>query len=492
MLNPGQIRSLNLRYRLEVLDPDQVTKIHQGALDILERVGIATSSDRLLELMANHGQQVDFEDKRVRLAPGFVEEKRALAPRHFTLGARDPELNLELDGKHGYLSPDGCAPQILDPKTGQRRASTKADLGTVTRLADALPEIGLMWRSVAANDTPAVVRSLHEVEIQLANTTKHLQTGSGTDAFNARAIVEMLLAVTGGSEALRNRPIFSSNQCILSPLFWDADPLEAFEVYAEAGIPISIISMAMTCATTPGTVAGAVVLTIAEILSGVTILQTMSPGAKAICTAYPATIDLNSGALNLAAGPDDATAGMACTQVLRHLGLPCGTGILGTGAKTSNWQAGVQSTLTAVKSAAMSADVLNGAGGIYGSSVYSPIQLVLDCEVFDIVARWTEACAIDDEHMALDLIEEVGPAGHFLAAPHTLTHMRELWRSRFMDTSSWEEWQEAGEPDSTRAAEAEAKMILDRHEPDPLPEDIATEIRRIVERHQAEALEQEV
>src|SRR3972149_3341362 len=126
---PGPIRSLPFKYHVEVLTPDQIGRIHEGALQILQRTGIATNSDKLLELMADHGQDVDVPHGRIRFAPDFVEDKRALAPRHFTLAGRRPARDLAIDGAHGYLSPDGCAPQVIDLDTGQRRAPTKADLG---------------------------------------------------------------------------------------------------------------------------------------------------------------------------------------------------------------------------------------------------------------------------------------------------------------------------------------------------------------------------
>jgi len=486
---PGPIRSLPFKYHVEVLTPDQVGRIHEGALQILQRTGIATSSDKLLELMADHGQDVDVANRRIRFAPDFVEEKRALAPRHFTLAGRRPERDLAIDGAHGYLSPDGCAPQVIDLETGLRRSSTKADLGQITRLADALPEIGFLWRSVSAGDTPAEVRSLHEVEVQLNSTTKHLQTGAGADAFNARGVVELCRTVAGGAGALRARPILSSIQCIISPLFWDEGPIDAIGVYAEAGIPVSIVSMAMACATAPGTVAGLLTLTIAEVLSGLVILQTMAPGAKAICTGYPSTMDLPSGALNLAAGPDDSFAAMACTQVLHSLNLPCATGMLGTGAKRSNWQAGAQAALTAAKNVFMPADVFNGAGSLYASNVFSPVQLLLDCELFDSVVRWAEGYAVDDAHIGLDVVEHVGPEGHFLAEPHTLQHMSELWRATYMDSSSWEEWHAAGEPDAADVALSEVRRLLAEHEPEPLEDAVAEELSRIVAAYGAEALE---
>lgn len=171
-MTDASIRSLPRRFAVEVLTPDQVTLVHRAALDILARTGVGTTSDRLLRLMADHGQDVDPKERRIRFAPDFVEAARARAPRTLFLAGRTPARDLVLDGTHGYLSPDGCAPQILDPATGLRRASTKTDLGDMTRLADALPEIGFTWRSVAATDQPAETHDLHEVEIQLHTTTK--------------------------------------------------------------------------------------------------------------------------------------------------------------------------------------------------------------------------------------------------------------------------------------------------------------------------------
>lgn len=488
MDEPAAIRCLPHRVRLDVLAPEEVERVRAAALAILDRVGVATNSERLLDLMAEHGQRVDRDRRRIRLAPDFVEERIALAPRTLLLAGRHPHRDLILDGTRGYLSPDGCAPQLLDPETGRRRSSTKADLGALTRLADALPEIGLLWRPVSANDVPAEVRSLHEVEVQLRSTTKHLQTGAGTDAVSARGVVELLRAVAGGAEALRARPLLSSIQCAISPLFWDRGPLDAMAVYAEAGVPISIVSMAMACASAPATIGGLLVLTVAEICSGLAILQTMAPGAPAILTGYPATMDLRSGALNLAAGPDDAFAEMACVQVLRTLGPPCATGLFSAGAKRPDWQAGAQSGLSAARAAVSPADLYNGAGGLYGANVFSPVQLLLDAELFGAAIAFTERRPLDGEQLALEVIERVGPEGHFLAEPHTLVHMGELWRPRHLDASSWEEWEAAGEPDAPTRAAAEARRLLAEHEPEPLPEDVGRELDRIVAAYQAQAL----
>jgi trimethylamine--corrinoid protein Co-methyltransferase len=143
--------------------------------------------------------------------------------------------------------------------------------------------------------------------------------------------------------------------------------------------------------------------------------------------------------------------------------------------------------MSAAKNAFVPADLFNGAGSLYASNVYSMAQLVLDCEIFNAVARWAQGFTFDDEHLGLDIIEEVGPTGHFLASRHTRDHMGEFWRAKHMDSSSWEQWEAAGSPDAVASAEAEVRRILAEHEPEPLEDPVTTELRRIVAAYEAEA-----
>ncbi len=134
------------------------------------------------------------------------------------------------------------------------------------------------------------------------------------------------------------------------------------------------------------------------------------------------------------------------------------------------------------------ADLYNGAGGLYGANVFSPVELLLDAELFGAAIALAERRPLDDERLALEVIERVGPEGHFLAEPHTLAHMGELWRPRYLDASSWEEWEAAGEPDAPARAAAEVRRLLAEHEPEPLPEDVGRELGRIVGAYETQLL----
>jgi trimethylamine--corrinoid protein Co-methyltransferase len=237
------------------------------------------------------------------------------------------------------------------------------------------------------------------------------------------------------------------------------------------------------------TIAGTVTLTNAEVLSGIAILQTLVPGARTFRLDYPVTIDLQTGAMNPIWGAEETYAQMCSTQIARRYGLPSAATCMAIGGKTPDWQAGVQSMLMSFANMVMPADMLNGAGALQGSTVFSPAELLLDCEIFDIATRWAEGYSFDDEHLAVDTIVEVGPGGHFLDSPHTLAHMREIWRTSFMDKLSWDAWEIGGRPDPHAAATSKARELLTSHEPEPLPEDVAAELGRIVASHEREALE---
>ncbi len=485
-----RLKTFSRDVRFAVLEKTDEDLVHDRSLEVLERAGVSTTNDALLQLMADHGQQVDFEAKRIRFDPGFVEEKLAMVPRTFTLAARDRELDMVLDGERGFLGTDGCPADVIDLDTKKRRRGTKQDLADLTKIADALPEVSFMWQEVSANDIPVPVRPMHETHAQLISTSKHIQQMTAIDGFNAKGIVEMVTAVAGSAVALREHPILSNFQCSISPLHWDGPPIDAMRIFAEAGIPVGMCSMPLAAASAPVTIAGTITIVNAEILSGIAILETMVPGAAAFYVGYPTTIDLSSGMMNPAWGHEETWAQMANTQMGRRYGLRTTATCMATGSKGSDWQAGVQSTLMTIGNMLMPPDMLTGIGSLDGDNVYSHIEMVLDAEIYDIACRWVEGFKVRDEDIPVDTIVEVGPTGHFLDQEHTLTNMREIWRDSVMDRRSWDAWEAEERPDPTIAAEAKVRTILAEHEPMPLEPDVSAELDRILAAYEKDAPEE--
>jgi trimethylamine--corrinoid protein Co-methyltransferase len=477
----ARIEGLALR-NLDVLPTTTLERIHPATLEVLERVGVEIRSEAMIRRLMDAGGNGDVAGGRIRFAPELVEEAIGRAPRSLLLSAREPSCDLLLDGETGYLTVDGCAAEILDLETGERRPSTKRDLAQISRVADALPEIGLVWQGVAARDTPLPAQPLHELHAQFTNTSKHIQLMTAANPEQARGAIEIAALVAGGEDELRARPVLSSFQTSLSPLTYDGPPLEAAVIYAEAGVPSGFVAMPISCATAPATRAAALVQSNAEILAGIVALELLVPGAPTFYGACGTVMDLRTGAA-ACGGPEDLLFQMAGAQLARRYDLPSSIGTNATGSKSADWQAGIENALSMMASWLGGADLLCGAGLLYGARVYSITELLLDAELFGLARSMGEGITVSDDDLAVEVIEEVGPGGHFLAQPHTLRHMRGQWQPRFFGRDSWEDWEAADRPDPHDRARERAEQILAEHEPMPLPAGVEDQILEVIARH---------
>ncbi len=471
---------------LPVLDEPGLARVHDAALRVLDATGVAVRSATVRAGLAAAGIRVDDASERVRFTPRQVAEALESAPRAYTLAARDPAADLALDGASGWLSLDGSAAEMIDMETGGRRASTLDDLAAVSRIADALPEIGFLWQAVEAGDRPVAVRPLHELRAQLAASSKHVQLMTAVTPLQAEGAVELARAVVGGADALRARPILSAFQVSLSPLTFEGEALEAALLYGRAGVPCGFVVMPIACATAPATPAGVVVLSHAEALAGIAILETLVPGAPTFYGACSTTMDLRTG-LVACGGPEDLLFQMALAQLGHAAGLPVSIGTFATGAKSPDWQAGLENGLSGFASLLAGADMCSGAGLLHAARTYAFDDLVLDAEIWGLLAHMGRGLAVTDEDLAVDVIGSVGPAGDYLTEDHTLANMRGLWQPRLFDRRTWDDWEAAGRPGPQERARERVRSILASHEPLPLPDAVPAELDRIVAAFEARA-----
>lgn len=440
------IKPVRWSTRLQLLPEGAIHDIHDASLRLLERTGMVMPLSRERQAQASDlGLPVDRAGQRLYFPPDMVEAALKTAPRCYTLCARNPENDIFLDGLHGYLCLDGCGTQILDGETGKVRASGKADLQAATRLADALPQISFLWPALSAQDCPPPVQPLHELEVLLTHSCKHAQAMTAVDALNARGSVEMAAEVAGGREALAARPIISAFLCSVSPLSYSADALQAAWVFGEAGIPTGFMCMPIGCATAPATLAGSMALANAEVLAGVVLLQLFFPGAPTFYGSCATAMDLRSGGVT-SGGPEDFLLQAAACQMAHFYGLPANIGTFATSATASNWHAGVENALSGALSQFAGVDMMCGAGQLNGARIFSFAQLLMDCEIYDMVRAVAQGFEVNAETLALDTIHETGPQNHFLTTPHTLAHMHELWQPTLIERASWEDWAARNRP----------------------------------------------
>jgi trimethylamine--corrinoid protein Co-methyltransferase len=483
-----KIKSItNPRLSLDILSPGDVQRIHTATLDVIESVGVRFPSQKALDIWEAHGATVDRDTMIVKVPGHVIEEALKRAPPVYTLAARDPAQDLPLDGNHVYVGTDGCGVAVLDIESGERRLSCLQDVGDIARVADYVQEVAFNWVAVSAQDCPPETRGLHELRALWENSTKHAQTESIYSQHEAHAAVEMAAAIAGGREALRKRPLLSVMQCTLPPLGQDGGSLEAALIGAQAGLPVGFMTMSACLTTGPATVAGTLVVGNAEVISATALIQLAHPGTPVFYAAAQTASDLRTGAYT-GGGPEDFLFGAATNVLADFYNLPLSMGSFATGAKEPNWQAGVENSLSTLMASVVMSDMLLGVGLLHGSRVWSYEQMLMDCEIFSIVHKMMSGIPVDDETLALEAIRAVGPGGNFLAQKHTRKHMRELWLSTLMDRRPYDVWQE--KQDGARDwARAEARRILDTHQPEPLDPKLSKELERIIAKTKTQTLE---
>jgi len=451
-----KIKSItNPRLNLKVLRAEDIRRIHETTLEIVETIGVKFPSPRALDIWEAHGARVDRGTQIVKIPAALIESALRSAPPVFTLAARDPSQDLPLDGNHVYVGTDGCGIEVIDIATGLKRRSTVRDVADIARVADDLEEVAFHWVPVSAQDCPPETRGLHEILAIWSNSTKHVQTESIYSGREARAAVEMASVLAGGRDALRKRPLLSIMECTISPLAQDSGSLEAALVGAEAGCPVGFMTMASCCSTGPATMAGNLALGNAEVLSALALIQLAFPGAPVYYASAPTVMDLRSGAYT-GGGPEDFLFGAASNELADFYNLPLSMGSFATGAKEPGWQAGLENGLSTFE------------------------QMIMDCEIFSIVRKMMEGIPVDAETLALEAIREAGPGGDFLTHDHTLRNMRGLWITTLLDRRPYTVW-ESKRNGARDWARDKAKAILATHHPVPLEPKLEAELRKIIQ-----------
>ena len=476
----GKINAItNPKLGLTIFSPEEIQRIHTATLDVIENTGVRFPSRKALEIWESHGAGVDWESQIVRAPGQLIEAALKTSPPVYTLAARDPLQDLELDGLHVYLGTDGCGVEVIDIHTRIRRRSGLQDVADIVRVADCIEEIAFHWVAVSAQDRPPETRGLYELSAIWENSTKHAQTESIYSEREARAAVEMAAAIVGGKEPLRARPILSLMQCTTPPLGQDGGSLEAALIGAEAGLPVGFMTMAACLTTGPATLAGNLVVGNAEVISALALIQLAYPGAPVFYAAAQTASDLRTGSYT-GGGPEDFLFGAATNQLADFYNVPLSMGSFATGAKEPNWQAGIENSLSTFMASIVVSDMLLGVGLLHGSRIWSYEQMLMDCEIYRIVQKTLAGIPVTDETLALDVIHSVGPGGNFLTQKHTRKYMRDLWVPQFFDRRPYETWE--GKGDGPRDwARLQALQILQTHQPDALDPKLSAELQRIIQ-----------
>jgi trimethylamine--corrinoid protein Co-methyltransferase len=428
------------RPEFQILSADDLDKLHEASLQILERTGVSIDCEEALRLLGDAG--IDVSDpERVKMPASLVEQALKTVPDNVTLHTREGEPCLYLD---------------------------------LARLIDYLPNIDWMLTVGWGHGLPGEITDKVSLTQALLNTSKPMGVCVNNVA-NLNGMLEVCSIAAGELQVLKEKPFFFCTVEPVTPLVQGKDAVEKSLLCAELGIPNVIYSMPMAGATSPATFAGTLAVCSAEFLSHMTIVQLKNPGAPVIYGSMPNIMDMRTTIYPY--GAPELNLMVSClTQLSHYYRIPMWGTAGCTDAKIIGVQAGAELMYECLTSLLSGADFVHDTGLMDHATMISPELIVLMDEAIAAAKVLLRGIEISDETLALDLVNTVGPAGSFLAERHTMEHSKGFFVPTIADRSRLKTIKHGEERLNDKT-----KKILDTHTPRPLPEDVVREIKKVEE-----------
>lgn len=483
MIVSTQDVELAIPKKLQILSQDQRNKIFSAALEVMENTGLRLFHEEVLSMLKKSGCRV--ENDVAHIPSKLVETCLRTVPETVQLYTREGEPAMSLGEGISYFGTGADSIFILDSNDGKRRNFTKRDVEQGAILQDYLPNIDFVMSMGTIRDVPdPSLADLHQFSAMLFNTSKPINF-YGISPQSSLDIIEMATVIAGSEKNLRERPFIFQFGCgPTPPLTYIESKLDKLLQCCDRGIPAVSLSVGGKGGTAPVTSAGQIVTALAELLTVVVISQLRVEGAAIIIGGFPLAMDMQSGVFSYSA-PEVYLVNAAITEMIKSLRIPCyGTGGC-SDSKILDEQAAIECAASSYLQVFSGTDLIHDVGFLESGMASSFDMLVMTNEVIGTVKRFVRGIELDEEHLALDVIHEVGPGGHYLGENHTLKHFKkEYYRSELMSRENVEAWSEKGSKRLYDRVKKKVASILNTHEPIPIEEKKKTRILEILnQRH---------
>lgn len=461
--------------RFRKLSDDQIERLHHASLEILARTGVRLYEPEALELLKARGVAVE-DGNRVRIPPGLVEWALSVAPKRTVLCDRRGRRVMPLERHNVFYGPGSDCPNVIDVRTGERRPGVLQDIVEASTVCDALPHIDFLMSFCIASDLPQETADRRQMRAMLMHSVKPILFVT-TEFEGCVDVIRMAEAVAGGAEALRRNPICACYINVTSPLRHNQEALRKLLFLADKGLPTTYTPVVLRGATGPVTAAGAIALANAGELAGLVIAQLKREGAPIILTGgVNDMMDMRT-TVDAYADPNNR---VMLVELAHRYGLPI-FGLAGcSDSKIPDEQAAAEAAFSIILETLAGAQMTHDVGYLEGGMCNAIEQIVICDELIAYTKQFMRGLEINEETLALDLIDEIGPDGDFISAQHTLQHFREDWYPQLFDRRNYEDWFADGGRTLRERAREKALDILENHRPEPLPADVQQEIDQIV------------
>jgi len=467
--------TLNTPYYRRLSD-SQIQVLHDSTLEVLEHTGVRILEEEALDLFKKGGADVT-DGNHVRIPSWRVEWAIKAAPKQIVLYDQEGKPAIRLRGRNCYYGNGSDLVNIIDHRDNQRRPATLQDIREIVAVLDALPHIDFVMSGFIPGDIDPEIAERHQMQVMVENTKKPIIYVT-TSLPNTQAKVAMAEAVAGGEAELRRRPFCANYINIAHPFRHNPESLQKLLFLAGKGLPAiyrpSIVTRGIS---TPITIPGFLVANNAAQLTGLVVSQLKREGTPFIrCCHSGGTFDMRT-----TVGLHSAPEVRGFQEDLAHwYGLPS-FGIGGTSAsKCVDQQAALEAALTLMSSTLSGAHLIHDVGYLESGLTGSLPHLVICHEIIAWLKAYMKGLEINDESLALDVIDEVAPDGSFIDSQHTVRHLREDHYPELRNQKRFEEWFAEGAMTLLDRATKKVETILAAHKPRELPEGVRKAIQKIV------------
>jgi len=489
---------VNATPRFEVLTEDEIEAIYYSALSVLYETGVRVYEKEGVEVAHSGGAIVEDttdDSSLVKIPPWMVDKALATLPRKVVVVGPERKHRMELYKNQIYFGTGSDTPFTLDPYTGERRRATYEDVKNFARLAEALPNMDFHMSLGIVQDVAVGTYDRWQYLAMLEGTNKPINiTAVDLDGLNDQ--LEMAYIRLGGKEEWKKGPCFSLYIEPVSPLSHSEEVVQKLLFASDHDIPFVYTPCPLAGATSPTTLAGTAVQALTESLFGIVVSQLRKPGASLIIGGLMSNMDMLT-TVYCYGSPEMALLSAAYTQITKWLGVPMYETAGCSDAKLFDEQAAMEATFNIAAAALAGGNMIHDVGYLEQGLTSSMAQMVASDEIIDMVKRILRGIPVTDETKALDVMDAVGPGGHYLDHDHTYTRFKtEIWRPKLIDHQNWENWTAAGSKRHGDRVRERVIEILETETEPLLDEKMYKELRRICEladaRHKDEELDFEM
>lgn len=470
---------VNDSIQLRVLSEGQVAEIFSAAIEILETTGAVFYSIDALEMLKRAGAHVD--GNRVRIPASLTKRALQSVPNSVSLyNSRTGKKVMALEGYNSYYGTGSDTPYFIDPFTGERIRARYQDVANAAKVLDALSNLDFCMSLGLVQDVPRLTSDRHQFMAMVTNTSKPMVI-TAHDVQGFADIVAIASEVAGGIDALKARPFLVLYAEPISPLQHPADSIDKLLFAAEHGIPVVYTPAPMAGATAPCTLAGTLASGISESLGGLVIHQLKKAGAPFIMGGVFTIMDMSTTIFSYAA-PEFNLLQAAQTDVAHYLGLPifCTAGC--SDSNVLDQQAAAEAMFSILVTGQSGANLIHDVGYLEYGSTGSLDMLAMSNELIGMSKRFVQGIQVNKETLATEVVNKVGPGGHFLGENHTLEHLRsEIWIPSIISRKRYDEWKVTGAKTLADRAHEQVLNILSEHTPVSLTKNQLEKCNRIIE-----------